>query len=153
MNGNWQSLIMLMKAFRLMRSHQPESFLFCVIGTLPVSTLPVGAILQEAIYIWMGAVWILLDGAPSRKKLCEFGWRLSGRLMEVVWAFDGGCLGVLGRPSIGLVICPEKDGEHFRGAGKTLHRTCDMPQKDGEHFRDSGKILHRIQLEAPKRWY
>jgi len=116
-NGNWQSLIMLMKAFRLMRSHQPESFLFCVIGTLPVgtlpvgtlpvgtlpvgtlpvgtlpvstlpvSTLPVGAILQEAIYIWMGAVWILLDGAPSRKKLCEFGWRLSGRLMEVVWAF------------------------------------------------------------------
>ena len=92
MNGNWQSLIMLMKAFRLMRSHQPESFLFCVIGTLPVgtlpvSTLPVGAILQEAIYIWMGAVWILLDGAPSRKKLCEFGWRLSGRLMEVVWAF------------------------------------------------------------------
>ena len=117
---------MLMKAFRLMRSHQPESFLFCVIGTLPVgtlpvstlpvSTLPVGAILQEAIYIWMGAVWILLDGAPSRKKLCEFGWRLSGRLMEVVWAFDGGCLGVLGRPSIGLVICPEKDGEHFSGS-------------------------------------
>ena len=87
MNGNWQSLIMLMKAFRLMRSHQPERFLFCVIGTLPVGTLPVGAILQEAIYIWMGAVWILLDGAPSRKKLCEFGWRLSGRLMEVVWAF------------------------------------------------------------------
>ena len=94
--------------------------------------------------------------------------------MESVWAFDGDCLGVLGRPSIGLVICPEKDGEHFRdsgkilhrtcdmpqkdgehfrGAGKTLHRTCDMPQKDGEYFRDSGKILHRIQLEAPKRWY